>query len=114
MKNEPPLIVPRVIPAQTEPGAINPVVVLVIVHEPVPVNPLPVTITEVTVSPTARLGGDREINAALTGICSVEKIRINVVASRSIRNSGLTLRFLDDLALRLVNVPNFPWYTSAK
>ena len=68
-------------------------------------NALPLTKTVVKTGP---FGGDNEICTALTGICTVEKIRINAVASRSSRNSGLNLRFLDDLALRFVNDPNFP------
>jgi hypothetical protein len=68
-------------------------------------NPLPLTVTVVAMGP---FGGDNVICAALTGICTVEKIRINAVARRRSRNSGLNLRFLDDLALRFVNDPNFP------
>ena len=102
--------VPVTMPAATAhpyPGFISPDVPLVIVQLLSPLlKPLPLTVTAVAIGP---FGGDSEICIALTGICTVEKIRINAVASRSSKNSGLTLRFLDDLALRFVNDPNFPW-----
>jgi hypothetical protein len=88
------------------PGAISPEVPLVIVQlSSLAENALPLTVTVVAMGP---FGGVNVICTALTGICTVEKTRMNAVARRRSRNSGFTLRFLDDLALRFVNDPNFP------
>lgn len=80
---------------------INPVEgpVAVIVHVPVSkaLKPLPVTVTGAPLGP---LGGDSEIETALTGTWMDEKITMKAVIRSSNTNAGL--------ALRLFNCPNIP------